>query len=134
MTAIDNGPSLLVTADGIRHLTFLNTNNQIRYWYDAGSGWRGDSQPPTQQTHNPSLGPDGAGGVYLYGHGTPHGGLEGHGDHLYRFHRPAGGSWSAWTLYVTGAFDSSVSTRCPERVDILFWADPYPNVLYLGTE
>lgn len=141
MTAIDNGPSLLVTPDGVRHVTFLNTNNQIRYWYDLGSGWQGDRQPPTQQTHNPALGPDGAGGVYIYGHGTPRGGLAGHGDNLYRMQRPAGGDWGAWTLYVSGAFDSSVSTRwsqffhgSPATLDILFWADPYPNVLYLGTE
>lgn len=142
MTAIDNGPSLLITADGVRHLTFLNTGNAIRYWYDAGQGWRGDRQPAHQVTHNPALGPDGAGGVYIYGHGTPQGSLGGHGDNLYRFHLAAGAtSWGGWDLYVRGAFDSSVGTRWaqffhsfPERVDILYWADPYPNVLYLGTE
>jgi hypothetical protein len=42
---------------------------------------------------------------------------------------------------VTGAFDPSVGTRWaqffhhfPARVDILYWADPYPNLLFLGTE
>ena len=142
MTGIDNGPSLLVTADGVRHVTFLDTGNVIRYWYDAGFGWRGDRQPSSQMTHNASLGPDGAGGVYLYGHGTPQGSLGGHGDNLYRFHLPAGAaSWGPWTLYVTGAFDSSVGTRWsqffhayPERIDIIYWADPYPNLLYFGTE
>ena len=36
---------------------------------------------------------------------------------------------------------SSVSTRWaqffhahPARVDVLYWADPYPNVLYAGCE
>ncbi len=142
MTTIDNGPSLLVTADGVRHLAFLDTGDAVRYWYDAGQGWRGDRQPARQVTHDPALGPDGAGGVYIYGHGTPQGGIDGHGDNLYRFHLPAGASaWGPWTLYATGAFDSSVSTRWaqffhpfPDRVDLLYWADPYPNILHLGTE
>ena len=141
MTTIDNGPSLLVTGDGVVHLTFLNTSDVIRYWYFSADTWHGDRQPATQVTHDPSLGPDGEGGVYIYGHGTPTGGIEGHGDNLYRFHRAANGAWSGWTLYATGAYDSSVSTRWaqffqsfPQRTDILYWADPYPNVLFLGTE
>ena len=142
MTTIDNGPSLLVTPDGVRHLAFLDTGDAIRYWYDAGRGWQGDRQPARQVTHDPALGPDGAGGVYLYGHGTPQGAIDGHGDNLYRFHRAAGGTaWGAWTLYVAGAFDCSVSTRwaqffhySPARVDILYWADPYPNLLFAGSE
>ena len=144
MTAIDNGPSLLVTADGVAQLVFSDTGNRIRYWHNAGSGWMRDRQPPNQITHNPSLGPVGPvgqGGVYIYGHGAPIGDIGGHGDNLYRFRRPAGGSWSAWTLYVTGHFDSSVSTRWsqffnrfPAQVDILYWADPYPNVLYFGSQ
>jgi len=141
MTAIDNGPSLLVTSDGVQHLTFCNYNNEIRYWYNSGSGWRGDQQPATQQTHDPSLGPDGAGGVYIYGHGTPQGGLSGHGDNLYRFHKPPSGTWGPWTLYATGSFDSSVSTRWaqffhafPATLDVVYWGDAYPNVLFAGVD
>ncbi|MBI5533340.1 MAG: hypothetical protein HY898_11525 [Deltaproteobacteria bacterium] len=143
MTGIDNGPSLLVTADGVAHLTFCNTKNQIRYWYEAGQGWQGDRQPAAQVTHNPSLGPDGAGGVYIYGHGAPSDGtLDGHGDNLYRLHRPAGAaSWSEWTLYANGAFDSSVTTRwsqffhyLPTTLDVGYWANDYPNVLWIGSE
>ena len=142
MTGIDNGPSLLVTADGVRHLAFADTQNVARHWYDAGGGWRGDRQPARQVTHNPALGPDGTGGLYLYGHGTPQPGIDGHGDNLYRFHLPAGAAaWGPWTLYAAGPYDCSASPRWaqffhafPERVDVLFWADPYPNQLLLGTE
>jgi hypothetical protein len=49
-------------------------------WIGASPSGRGDRQPAHQVTHNPALGPDGAGGVYLYGHGTPQPGLGGHGD------------------------------------------------------
>src|SRR5262249_30456503 len=98
MTAIDNGPSLLVPPGSVYHRSFCNYGNEIRYWYDAGGGWRGDQQPPATVTHNPSLGPDAAGGVYIYGHGTPPLAIQGHGNDLFYFHKGAGGtSWSAWT-------------------------------------
>jgi hypothetical protein len=139
MTSIDNGPSLLITPDGVQHLVFVNTGNQIRYWYNAGAGWLGDQQPTAQVTHDPSLGPDGQGGVFIYGHGTPVGGIDGHGNNLNSFHKPAGGAWGAWTLYIAGSFDSSVGTRWSQffnlfssTVDILYWSDDYPNVLYAG--
>jgi hypothetical protein len=140
LTSIDNGPSLLLTADGVQHLTFLNGSDEVRYWYNAGAGWRGDQQPPLQVTHDPSLGPDGAGGVFIYGHGSPPpGDPTGHGDNLYRFHKSPGGSWSAFTLYTVGSFDSSVSTRWSQFfhafqdvLDVIYWSDAYPNELFAG--
>jgi hypothetical protein len=144
MTTIDNGPSLLVTPDGTAHLAFVAATppDLIRYWYDSGTGWLGDQQPPAQITHDPSLGPDGSGGVFIYGHGTPAPTYQDHGDNLYSFHKPGGASaWGPWTLYATGSFDSSVSTRWaqffhsfPATLDIAYWADPYPNILYVGSD
>ena len=144
MTTIDNGPSLLVTPDGTIHLTFIAANpaDQVRYWYNRGAGWQGDQQPPVQVTHDPSLGPDGNGGVLLYGHGTPEPTYQDHGENLYQFHKGAGATaWEPWTLYVTGSYDSSVTTRWaqffqahPEEVDIAYWGDAYPNQLYVGTD
>ena len=143
MTTIDNGPSLLVTPDGTAHLAFVAATpaDLVRYWYDSGTGWLGDQQPPAQVTHDPSLGPDGSGGVFIYGHGTPAPTYQDHGDNLYSFHKPSGGAWGPWTLYATGSFDSSVSTRWaqffhpfPATLDIAYWADPYPNLLYVGSD
>ncbi len=138
-TGIDQGPSMIVSADGVAHLAFLDTANRIRYWYRDANGWNGNAQPPTQVTHNPSLGPDGAGGVYLYGHGTPQGSIGGFGPNLYSYRKPLGGSWGAWTLYVSGAVDSSVTTRWsqffhhyPQLVDVAYWGNDYPNQLYVG--
>ena len=139
MTGLDNGPSMIVTTDGVAHITFDNNANKIRYWYNAGAGWLGDKQPPGQVTHDPSLGTDLLDTVYIYGHGTPQGGIGGHGENMYYFSKPAGGSWGAWTLYASGSVDSSVSTRWsqffhfhPENMDILYWFDAYPNVLIAG--
>ena len=141
MTAIDNGPSLLVTPDGVYHTTFCNNVNDIRYWYDAGNGWQGGEQPAAVVTHDPSLGPDGAGGVYIYGHGPPQQGLSGHGDDLYYMHKGFGEtSFGAWTRFELGRWDSSVSVRWsqyfhafPDTLDIVYWNDNYPNIMFIGT-
>jgi hypothetical protein len=144
MTTIDNGPSLLVTPDGTVHLTFVAANppDQVRYWYNSGGGWQGNQQPEAQVTHDPSLGPDGSGGVRIYGHGTPMPTYQDHGDNLYSFHKGAGvGNWEPWTLYTSGSYDSSVTTRWAqffqahaEELDIGYWGDAYPNALYVGTD
>ena len=127
--SLDQSCSLLITADGIRHITFLNTANQIRYYYDAGSGWQGDQQPPYQITHDPVLGPDGAGGLYIYGHATPEPDYRGLGDGKLRLHKPAGATaWGAYNLIQDGYIDDATSARWsqffhnhPNEVDFTWW-------------
>lgn len=142
-TGIDQGPSLLVTPDGTWHITFIaQPNDAIRYSYNAGSEWIADDPGGDDLvTHNPSLGPDGAGGVRIYGHGTPDPIPDGSGSDLYYVEKSKGGNWSAWTLYATGPFDSSVSTRwsasfmvAPGTLDIIYWDANYPNTLYFATD
>ncbi len=145
-TIIDQSTSLMVTADNRYHITWITApDDYIRYQYSDDNGATWQSNHPAagvQVTHNPSLGPDGKGGIRLYGHGTPDPHPDGHGDNLYYFEGAGGaGVWSAFTHYVTGAFDSSVNTRwsqyfynAPTVVDIAYWADPYPNILYVGSE
>ena len=142
LSSIDDGPSLLITADGTRHLTFVDPNVYAKYWYSSdGITWNGDRQPPSQQTHDPSLGSDGASGVYIYGHGTPQGEIDGTGTNLYRFHLTAGmKAWSSFALWATGPYDCSVSTRWsqffmrfPTELDSLYWNSAVtPNQLLLG--
>ncbi len=146
MTGIDNGPSMLVTPDGVVHLAFGDTGNVATYWYRNASGWHGDRQPPQTRTHNPSLGPDGRGGVFLYAHGTvPANDLAGHGMDLYSMRLPPGatagtvGIWGPWTRIFTGSFDSSVNARWaqffnpyPALLDLAWWSDSYPNVLWIA--
>jgi hypothetical protein len=152
MTTIDNGPSLLIGSDGTAHVTFLNAGpaangsatagDYVHYYYNTGSGWTANHPGGgTQITHNPSLGPGPNGAVRIYGHGWQGGRIDGHGDDLYYFEGGGAGAWGPWTLYVTGAFDSSVSTRWaqffqsfPQTLDVAFWADVYPNMLYVGTD
>jgi len=148
-TGIDNGPSLLITPDGIQHITFCGNLNDIEYWYNSGAGWTGDQQPHNngqpQITHDPALGPDGAGGLYIYGHGTP-AGVRGNGANKYRFQKVAGEtSWGPWTLVVTNSMiDDSTSTRWsqfhfnyPTTVDFTYWTHVVPNfhnfMIFTGT-
>ncbi len=146
-TTIDQGPSLLVTADGVAHLTYIDTDDVIRYWFsDASSDygfWNGWHQPARQQTHDPSLGPDGSGGVYIYGHGTPAGNQNGHGNNLYRMHLAAGSeTWTGFSEVVADTnTDCSVSTRwsqffhyAPSQVDYTYWDDHYPNLEYVSDQ
>jgi hypothetical protein len=128
-SSLDQSCSLLIGADGTRHLTFLNTVNQVRYYYDTGSGWTGDQQPPTQITHDPVLGPDGAGGLYIYGHATPEPDYRGLGDNKLRFHKAKGATaWSPYNLVRDGYIDDASNARWsqffdnhPEEVDFTWW-------------
>jgi hypothetical protein len=127
--SLDQSVSLMITPDSVRHITFLDTTNQIRYYYDSGHGWTGDQQPPYQITHDPVLGPDGAGGLYIYGHATPVPDYRGLGDGKLRFHKPAGAtSWSSYNLIRDGYIDDATNARWsqffhnhPEEVDFTWW-------------
>ena len=146
-TGLDNGPSLMITADAVQHITFCDTRNHIEYWYNKGAGWAGDQQPGVQMTHDPALGPDGSGGLYIYGHGTPQGNMRGVGSNKYRFHKAAGATaWGPWTLVVTGKIDDSTSTRWsqffhqfPKTVDFTYWthtdsSDLVGYTIHTGTD
>ena len=147
----DNGPSLLITADGVRHIAFCGSNNTVRYYYASGSGnWQGDQQTTTTVTHDPVLGPDGSGGLYLYGHGEPPvGEPEGLGDGKFRFHKAAHATaWGPFTQITeaTGPIDDSTSTRWsqffynyPKTIDFTYWLHTPGNgatgyEIHIGTQ
>jgi hypothetical protein len=153
MTTIDNGPSLLITADGTAHVAFLNAGmaangngsagNYIHYYFNGGGGWVANHPGGGMQiSHDPSLGPGMNGSVRIYSHGWQGGPIDGHGNDLYYFEGSGRAApWGAWTLFVTGSYDSSVTTRWAqffqahaEELDIAYWADAYPNMLYVGTD
>jgi hypothetical protein len=148
VVGLDNGPSLLITADGTRHIAFDNYTSatvydQVRYWYDVGAGWQGDQQPPVTYSHDPALGPDGQGGLYLYAHGAiPAAAPMTVGQGKYRFHKAAGSAtWGPFTLVpeAVGAVDDATSTRwsqffinSPGVLDFTYWThtDPADSMGY----
>ena len=143
-TIIDQSTSILITPDGRYHVAWIaQPNDYIRYAFsdDTGATWTANNPGGgTQASHNPSLGQDGAGGIRIYGHGTPSPIPDGHGDNLYYFSGPGGtGAWSSFTLYVTGSYDSSVNTRWsqffhhfPSTLDVAYWGGN--DDLYVGSE
>lgn len=159
---LDNGPSLMIGTDGVRHITFTSFANNVwgamRYWSDAGAGWKGDQQRVSISSHDPALGPDGNGGLYIYAHGPVNGsslntaiGL-GHGK--WSMHKPAGATtWESFTEIIaensslipagTG-IDDATNTRWaqfthsfPKTLDFTFWTyspDPANGyTIYIGT-
>ncbi|MBK7974220.1 MAG: hypothetical protein IPK07_13385 [Deltaproteobacteria bacterium] len=138
---LDDGPAMIVTGDGVAHITFVNFDYIARYYYHDGLGWKGDRQPSPMATHDPGIGPDGAGGVKIYAHGPPPpSDPAGEGVDIFSIHRPRGGAWDeSWTLYVAGHYDSSISTRWsqffhaePWNLDLVYWTHDSPNELHLG--
>jgi len=143
---IDQSTSLLITPDNRYHITWIRaTNDYINYQYSDNNGQTWSSNNPgggTQATHNPSLG-YAAGKLRIYGHGAPVPPPDGHGDNIYYIEGNGGpGAWSAQTLLVSGTnYDSSVNVRWsqyfysfPNTIDLAYWNDQYPNLLYAGTE
>lgn len=145
-TTIDQSTSLIVTGTNRYHIVYLQQPNDYwRYAYsdDVGQTWSTNNPGSgTHVSHNPSIGPNGTGGLRIYGHGVPASPPDGHGDDLYYFEGDGGGAaWSSNTLYTAGSFDSSVNTRWsqyfynhPTYLDVIYWADPYPNNFYYGVD
>ena len=160
---LDNSPSLLIDSNGVRHITFTALAGGVwgamRYWYDAGAGWRGDRQPPLISSHDPALGPDGYGGIYLYAHGevdgSSAGSAAGLGHGKWSMHKSANAtSWEPFTQIIaegsgkipagTG-IDDATNARWsqffhiqPKTLDFAFWtyspdaASGY--TIYIGTQ
>ena len=143
---IDQSTSLVVTPENRYHTVWLGaTTDHIHYQYSDDNGQTWNANNPgggTQATHNPSLG-YAAGKLRIYGHGTPAPIPDGHGNNLYYFEGNGGpAAWGTWLQFVTGTnYDSSVNVRWsqfffafPNTIDLAYWNNVYPNVLYAGTD
>ena len=143
---IDQSTSLLVTPDNRYHITWIAAaTDDIHYQYSDNGGQTWETNNPgggTQASHNPSLG-YAAGTLRIYAHGAPVPSPDGHGENLYAFESSGGpAAWGSWTQLVTGAnYDSSINVRWaqyffafPNTIDLAYWNDGYPNLLYAGTD
>ncbi len=74
---IDQGPSLLITPDGVKRLAYIedfrtmdpNDYGRVHYVTDSGSGWV--DQYTGFYSHDPALAVNSAGQIYIIGHGHP---------------------------------------------------------------
>ncbi len=135
--SVDQGPSLIITADGHKHLAYIeDTDSTGSYgrthyvYYTSQSGWQ-DTRL-NYYTHNPSLAINSASGVYLFGHGmfldsSPCGSA----DDVCYLKKNTNGTWGAPQMFATHpsgeTFDDSVSTKWsvagwtrPELIEVAF--------------
>ncbi len=147
---IDQGPALLIGADGARHVTYIQdyeTYNgrsdygRLHYAVKSGAAWVDTAFP--YFSHAPTLGLTSAGTLYLIGHGHPNnlsGPCLSMDDMCFQI-KTAGGSWSAPQLLLSHtpgqsftSFDSSPSVKWsvvgwnrPEMLEFVFFGVPVVN-------
>ncbi len=150
---IDQGPSLVIGADGIKHLAYIENwrsvapydYGRVHYVSNNGAGWV--DQYIGSYSHNPAIAVTSAGQVSILGHGYPlNSGVCTSIDDMCVYTRNSNGTWATPTLLRahvgTQTFDSSPSVKWsvvgnnrPDVVEFVF-ADAgggYDNpILYYG--
>ena len=152
--SVDQGPSLVVTLDGNKHLTYIeaadSTGNYGRTHYvsyTSPAGWVDSAL--NYYSHDPALATNNNSAVYIFGHGLY---LDPapctSADAICLLKRNADGSWGTPQLFATPpsgeTFDASVSTKWsvagwnrPELIEVAFFSGQTSNYwnmnLYYGT-
>lgn len=141
---VDQGPSLAIDDAGTRHLAYLqdydNTGFYGRVHYVrkvSGGSWT-DTTLDTY-SHNPAIGLNNVGEVFIIGHGPVQ---TGQNFDMYITRRNSNGTWTAIDRFAThtgtDSFDASPSTKWsvvgwnrPDIVEFVFFNAPAGN--YSGT-
>ena len=146
---IDQGPSLIIGSEGVKHLTYIQSFDptagdygRIHYVQDAGAGWV--DQALSAFTHDPALAINSAGELFIIGHGHPRSPSCLSMDDMCIIQRNANGTWGNPQLFAshppTSTFDTSPSVRWsavgfnrPDVIEFLFSSTPYISpTLYYG--
>ncbi len=152
--SVDQGPSLIYTLDGNKHLTYIEAADSTGTYghthyvlYTSPTGWVDTAL--NYYTHDPALATNSNSDVYIFGHGmylnpTPCTSA----DSLCLLKKNPDGSWSAPQLFATPpsgeTFDDSVSTKWsvvgwnrPALIEVAFFSGQTSNYwnmhLYYGT-
>jgi hypothetical protein len=130
---IDQGPSLIITPNGTRHLLYIenydNTNHygHVHYAINSGGGWTDTTL--NLYSHNPGLTTNAAGDIYLIGHGAE---SAGENVNIYTMKKNSNGTWGTPQLFAAPpsgeTFDASPSIKWsavgfnrPETVEFAFF-------------
>ncbi len=137
---VDQGPSLIITADGVRHLTYIQDYDstgdygRVRYATSTATGWTDTAL--ANYSHDPALAVNAATGeIVLVGHGHPQNGASSTAclsmDNMC-FMKKSGAGWGAMQLLAAEAgrsFDSSPSVKWsavgfnrPGVVEVMFFS------------
>jgi PKD repeat protein len=147
---IDQGPSLIITSDGVRHLSYIENYDTsgdygaVHYVSSAGAGWT-DQKLTAIYSHDPALATNAAGDLYLIAHGHPNDAAQACQslDDMCVTKRNSDGTWGPATLFAPhsagASFDSSPSVKWSvvgwnrsDVVEFLFFQTPYtaPTLFY----
>jgi hypothetical protein len=135
--SIDQGPALVIGADGVRHLTYIqdydagNDYGRVHYVGGTSRGW--SDQALDVYTHDPGVAVDGEGRLFVVGHGHPRNAACRSLLEMCVTARSADGAWGAPRSFAVPAradsFDASPSVRWsavgfnrPEAVELLFFS------------
>jgi len=143
---IDQGPSLVVGADGTRHLAYIqdydNTGDygRIHYVTHSGSSWT--DQALSAYSHDPAVALRGANQVVIIGHGHPSNSACKSMDDMCTIVK-TGATWAAPQLFAqhpgSESFDASPSVKWsvvgwnrPDVIEFVFFRTPYssPTIYY----
>jgi hypothetical protein len=146
---IDQGPSLLVSPDGVRHLTYIedygSSGDYGRVHYATRSGTSWTDVALAIWSHDPALAINAAGDLYLLGHGHPANVTCKRMEDICSARRTGPATWDNPQTFATApadsSFDSSPSVKWsgsaagfvrPEIIEFAFFSIPYnaPTVYY----
>jgi hypothetical protein len=133
---IDQGPNILITPDGTRHLLYIenwdDTNHygSVHYAVNASNNNSWTDTELNFYSHNPGLATNLAGDIYLIGHGAVSTGAN---ENMYVLKKNSNGSWGAPELFAAAStgvnFDASPSIKWsvvgfnrPETVEFVFFS------------
>ena len=130
---IDQGPALVIGADGARHLTYIQSdetyNNRVDYGrlhYVVKSGAAWEDTALANFTHAPAIGITSAGVLYLIGHGHPNN-LTGpclSMDDMCFQAKTVGGNWGAPQLLLSHTTAQSLDTSPSVKWSVTGWNRP----------
>ncbi|MEO8611237.1 MAG: hypothetical protein ABI690_25295 [Chloroflexota bacterium] len=130
---IDQGPSLIITPNGTRHLLYIenydSTNHYGHVHYATNSGGSWTDTALSLYSHNPGLATNAAGDIYLIGHGSE---SAGQNVNLYTMKKNSDGTWGTQQQFASPPagenFDASPSIKWsavgfnrPETVEFAFF-------------
>jgi hypothetical protein len=139
---VDQGSSLIISADGTRHLAYIEDYDatgdygRIHYVINDDSGWV--DMALGNYTHDPALALNASGDLFIIGHGHPKNTQSSSAcfsmtNMCYMKKGAGGGAWGQAQLIVAaegaGSFDASPSTKWsavgfnrPETVEVVFFS------------
>jgi hypothetical protein len=134
---IDQGPSVLISSDGVKHLTYIEDHDssgdygRIHYVTNGGSGWQ--DQELDSYSHDPALALKSTGEIYIIGHGFPFNAACLDMRDMCTIKKNSNGTWGDPTLFAahtgSNSFDASPSVKWsvvgfnrPEIIEFLFFS------------